>query len=504
MSDSKRLTTAFGIPVGDDQNTMTAGNRGPVLIQDVHLLEKLSHFDRERIPERVVHAKGAGAGGYFEVTADVTKYTKAKFLSEVGKQTDVFVRFSTVGGEKGSADAARDPRGFAVKFYTEEGNYDMVGNNTPVFFIRDPLKFPDFIHTQKRHPATNCPDPDMFWDFLSLTPESIHQVTILFSDRGTPASYRHLNGYSSHTFKWYNDKGEYFWVQYHFKTDQGIKNLTREEATRISGEDHNHATRDLYDAIEKGDCPSWTLQMQIMTPEQAQDYRFDIFDITKVWPHGDFPPIEVGRLVLNRNPQNYFAEVEQAAFCPGNLVPGIAASPDKMLQARLFSYHDTHIHRLGPNYHLLPVNAPKAAPKNNYQRDGFMRFDNNGGGGPNYWPNSFGGPAPDPNSLEPPFEVSGQAARHAYTYPNDDFVQAGNLYRDVMTDEDRDHLVGNILSHLSGAQKRIQMRQTALFYKADPDYGRRVAKGLRLDGKEVESLAAMSQEDKAKATAQET
>jgi catalase len=502
MSDSKKLTTAFGIPVGDDQNTMTAGNRGPVLMQDVHLLEKLSHFDRERIPERVVHAKGAGAGGYFEVTADVTKYTKAKFLSEVGKQTDVFVRFSTVGAEKGSADAARDPRGFAVKFYTEEGNYDMVGNNTPVFFIRDPLKFPDFIHTQKRHPATNCPDPDMFWDFLSLTPESIHQVTILFSDRGTPANFRHMNGYSSHTFKWYNDKGEYFWVQYHFKTDQGIKNLTREEATRISGEDPNHATRDLYDAIERGDYPSWTLQMQIMTPEQAKDYRFDIFDITKVWPHSDFPPIEVGRLVLNRNPKNYFAEVEQAAFCPGNLVPGIAASPDKMLQARLFSYHDTHLHRLGPNYHLLPVNMPKAAPENNYQRDAFMRFDDNGGGAPNYWPNSFGGPEPDSNSLEPPFEVSGQAARHAYTHPNDDFVQPGNLYRDVMTDEACDHLVGNIVSHLSGAQKRIQMRQTALFYKADQDYGRRVAEGLSLEVKDVENLAVMSREDRAKATAE--
>lgn len=502
MSDSKKLTTAFGIPVGDDQNTMTAGNRGPALMQDVHLLEKLSHFDRERIPERVVHAKGAGAGGYFEVTADVTKYTKAKFLSEVGKRTEVFVRFSTVGAEKGSADAARDPRGFAVKFYTEEGNYDMVGNNTPVFFIRDPLKFPDFIHTQKRHPATNCPDPNMFWDFLSLTPESIHQVTILFSDRGTPANFRHMNGYSSHTFKWYNDKAEYFWVQYHFKTDQGIKNLTREEATRISGEDPNHATRDLYNAIERRDYPSWTLQMQIMTPEQAKDYRFDIFDITKVWPHSDFPPIEVGRLVLNRNPKNYFAEVEQAAFSPGNLVPGIAASPDKMLQARLFSYHDTHLHRLGPNYHLLPVNMPKAAPENNYQRDGFMRFDDNGGGAPNYWPNSFGGPEPDSNSLEPPFEVSGQAARHAYTHPNDDFVQPGNLYRDVMTDEARDHLVDNIVSHLSGAQKRIQMRQTALFYKADQDYGRRVAEGLGLEVKDVENLAVMSREDRAKATAE--
>ena len=286
------LTTAFGIPVGDDQNSLTAGERGPVLMQDVHLLEKLAHFDRERIPERVVHAKGAGAYGYFEVTADVTKYTKAKFLSEIGKKTDLFVRFSTVGGEKGSADAARDPRGFAIKFYTEEGNYDMTGNNTPVFFIRDPLKFPDFIHTQKRHPATNLPNPDMFWDFLSLTPESIHQVTILFSDRGTPATYRHMNGYSSHTYKWYNDKGEYFWVQYHFKTDQGIKNLTREESKHLSGQDPDHATRDLYESIERGDHPSWTLEMQILTPEQAKDFRWDIFDITKVWPHKEVEPIK--------------------------------------------------------------------------------------------------------------------------------------------------------------------------------------------------------------------
>ena len=503
MSDSKKLTTAFGIPVGDDQNSMTAGSRGPVLMQDAHLLEKLAHFDRERIPERVVHAKGAGAGGYFEVTADVTKYTKAKFLSKVGMKTEVFVRFSTVGGEKGSADAARDPRGFAIKFYTKDGNYDLVGNNTPVFFIRDPLKFPDFIHTQKRHPATNCPNPDMFWDFLSLTPESIHQVTILFSDRGTPATYRNMNGYSSHTYKWYNKKGEYFWVQYHFKTDQGIKNLTREQATRLAGENPDHATKDLYDAIERGEYPSWTLQMQIMTPEQANDYRFDIFDITKVWPHSDFPPIEVGRLVLNRVPKNYFAEVEQAAFSPGNMVPGIAASPDKMLQARIFSYHDAHIHRLGPNYHLIPVNSPKAAADKSYQRDGFMRVDDNGGSGPNYWPNSAGGPAPDPDSLEPPFDVSGQAARQAYAHPNDDFVQAGNLYRDVMKDEDRDHLIANIAGHLKGAQKRIQLRQTALFYKADPDYGSRVAKELGLNIKKVEKLAEMSQEDRAKATAQD-
>ncbi|MDG6229752.1 MAG: catalase [Candidatus Thermoplasmatota archaeon] len=496
----KRLTTAFGIPVGDDQNSLTAGNRGPVLMQDVHLLEKLGHFDRERIPERVVHAKGAGAGGYFEVTSDVSKYTKADFLSKVGKKTEVFARFSTVGGEKGSADAERDPRGFAVKFYTEEGNYDFVGNNTPVFFIRDPLKFSDFIHTQKRNPSTNCKDPDMFWDFLSLTPESIHQVTILFSDRGIPATYRHMNGYSSHTFMWYNDKEEYFWVQYHFKTDQKIKNLTRQDAEIFKGKDPDHATRDLYDAIEKGEYPSWTLQVQIMTPEEAEDYRFDIFDITKVWPHADFPPREVGRLVLNRNPDNYFAEVEQAAFSPGNLVPGIAPSPDKMLQARLFSYHDTHIHRLGPNYHLIPVNTSKNAQENSYQRDGLMRTDKNFGGKPNYWPNSFNGPEPDETAKQPPFKILGKVDRYPFTHPNDDFIQPRALYRDVMKDMDRDHLIGNIVDHLSNAQKRIKLRQAALFYKVDPDYGRRVAEGIGVDPKKVEKLSKMSNEERVKAT----
>ncbi|MEW5911422.1 MAG: catalase [Thermodesulfobacteriota bacterium] len=497
----KRLTGAFGAPVGDDQNSLTAGARGPVLMQDAHLLEKLGHFDRERIPERVVHAKGAGAHGYFEVTADLTRWTKAKFLNKVGKKTEVFVRFSTVGGERGSADAARDPRGFAVKFYTEEGNYDLVGNNTPVFFIRDPLKFADFIHTQKRNPATNCPDPDMFWDFLSLTPESIHQVTILFSDRGTPATYRNMNGYSSHTYKWYNARGAYFWVQYHFKTDQGIKNLTRQQAEAMKGKDPDHATRDLFNAIAAGGYPSWTLEMQILTPEQAQDFQWDIFDITKVWPHGEVPPIKVGKLVLNRNPVNYFAEVEQAAFCPSNLVPGIGISPDKMLQARVFSYHDTHLHRLGPNYHLIPVNAPRNAPEMSYQRDGFMRVDGGGGSGPNYWPNSFGGPAPDPAALEPRFALEGEAGRYAFSFPNDDFVQAGNLYRKVMTAQDRSNLVGNIVDHLGQAIKRIQLRQTALFYKADAEYGSRVAKGLGLSLNEVKKLAAMSHQERAKATA---
>ena len=498
--DKKILTTGFGMPVDNDLNSLTAGPKGPVLVQDVHLIEKLAHFDRERIPERVVHAKGAGAHGTFEVTHDVTRYTKAHFLSEVGKRTEVFLRFSTVGGERGSADSERDPRGFAIKFYTEEGNYDMVGNNTPVFFIRDPLKFPDFIHTQKRNPATNLKDPDMFWDFLSLTPESIHQVTILFSDRGTPRAYRHMNGYGSHTYMWYNKKGEYWWVKLHFKTEQGIKNFTGPEAERMRGVDPDCVTRDLSDAIGRGEFPSWRLEVQIITPEQARNYRFDPFDVTKVWPHADFPPQNVGRLVLNRNPENYFAEVEQAAFSPGNLVPGIGPSPDKMLQGRLFSYHDTQRHRLGPNYHLLPINAPKAARMNSYQRDGAMRFDNNGGGGPNYWPNSFGGPDPQPEMAAPPLDISGMAARHAYELGDVDFVQAGALYRKVMTDEDRAHLVGNIVGHLKNAQKRIQLRQTALFYKADAEYGEGVAKGLGLNVDEVRQLAAMSQEDRVRAT----
>jgi len=502
MSDDKKtMTTGFGMPVDNDLNSMTAGLKGPVLVQDVHLLEKLGHFDRERIPERVVHAKGAGAHGYFEVTRDVTAYTRAKFLAKVGKKTDVFARFSTVGGERGSADSERDPRGFAVKFYTEEGNYDMVGNNTPVFFIRDPLKFPDFIHTQKRNPASNLKDPDMFWDFLSLTPESIHQVTILFSDRGTPRSFRNMNGYSSHTYMWYNAKGEHFWVKYHFKTAQGIQNFDGPEANRMRGIDPDVATRDLHDAIAEGKFPAWRIEVQIMTPEQAKTYRFDPFDVTKVWPHADVPPIEIGRMVLDRNPENYFAEVEQAAFSPANFVPGIGPSPDKMLQGRLFSYHDTHLHRLGPNYHLLPINAPKAAPMASYQRDGAMRSDGNGGAGPNYWPNSFGGPAPDPSLALPVVDVSGMAARHAYTLGDVDFAQAGALYRKAMTGTDREHLVANIVGHLKGAKKRLQLRQTALFYKADAEYGEHVAKGLGLDVNEVKKLAALSQEERVKATA---
>ena len=482
--EKKKLTTSQGSPVDDDQNSITAGVTGPALMQDVHLLEKLAHFNRERIPERIVHAKGAGAYGYFEVTHDLSNYTKAKFLSEVGKKTDLVVRFSTVGGEKGSADAERDPRGFAVKFYTEEGNYDFVGNNTPVFFIRDPLKFPDFIHTQKRHPVTNTKDPDMFWDFLSLTPESIHQVTILFSDRGTPKTFRHMNGYSGHTFMWYNDKDEYVWVKIHFKTAQGIQNLTAEEADKLKSQDPDHATRDLYESIERGDYPAWNVYVQILKPEDAENYRFNPFDITKVWPHGDYPLIPLGRMVLNRNPSNYFVDVEQAAFSPANLVPGIAPSPDKMLQGRLFSYHDAHRYRLGVNYTQLPVNAPKAATLN-YQRDGFMRTTSEHEGYPNYYPNTFGGPKPDISAKWPTYEVKGKWGRYDYVHPNDDFVQPAALYSKVMTDVDRDHLISNIVGHLRGAKKEIQIRQTAIFYKVDPDYGSRAAKGLGLDIDEI-------------------
>jgi catalase len=460
----------------------------------------MSHFNRERIPERVVHAKGAGAHGYFEVTDDVTQYTCAKFLEKVGKKTDVFVRFSTVGGEKGSADAERDPRGFAVKFYTEEGNFDMTGNNTPVFFIRDAIKFPDFIHTQKRNPATNAKDPDMFWDFLSLTPESTHQVTILFSDRGTPKSYRHMNGYTGHALKWYTKKGDYFWVKMHFKTEQGNKTFTRQEAAEMAANDPDHATRDLTESIKNGDFPAWKVYIQVMKPEEAGTYRYDPFDMTKVLPHGDYPLIPVGRMVLNRNPENYFAEVEQSAFCPGNLVPGFGLSPDKMLQARAVFYRDAHLHRLGPNYHLLPINAPRGGKMDNYQRDGAMRTDNNQGGGPNYWPNTFGGAAPDPEVKEPETDFTGVIGRRPYPKTDDDFVQAGALYSKVMDDTARGNLVGNIVAHLGGAQKRIQLRQAALFFLADKDYGTRVAEGLKLDVKEVERLAGMTQEKRVKAT----
>ncbi len=492
------MTTNQGIPVDNDQASLTTQNPHLTLLSDVHLVEKLAHFDRERIPERVVHAKGAGAYGYFEVTHDVTKYTRAAFLSEIGKKTDLFARFSTVGGGRGSADAARDPRGFAVKFYTEEGNYDMVGNNTPVFFIRDAIKFPDFIHTQKKHPATNLDDPDAFWDFLSLTPESIHQLTILFSDRGTPASYRNMHGFTSHAYMWYNAKGEYCWIKLHFKTNQGIKNLTMEEATKLAGMDPDHATRDLSEHIAKGDFPSWTVCAQIMLPEDVEKIGFDAFDVTKTWSQKDYPLIPFGKMVLNRNPENYFSEVEQAAFSPGNLVPGIAVSPDKMLQGRVFSYPDTHRHRLGPNFHMIPVNASKSQV-NSYQRDGYMNIHSEGA--PNYYPNSFGGAAPNKQYTLPDIDVQGIAARHEYQLTDADFAQAGVLYGNVMSDYDRANLVKNIAAHLKNAQKHIQLRQTALFYKSHEDYGTKVAQALGLEINEVKKLADMTQEERSAATA---
>ncbi|QRV10358.1 catalase [Bacillus velezensis] len=475
---SNKLTTSWGAPVGDNQNSMTAGDRGPALIQDVHLLEKLAHFNRERVPERVVHAKGAGAHGYFEVTNDVTKYTKAAFLSEVGKRTPLFIRFSTVAGELGSSDTVRDPRGFAVKFYTEEGNYDIVGNNTPVFFIRDAIKFPDFIHTQKRDPRTHLKNPTAVWDFWSLSPESLHQVTILMSDRGIPATLRHMHGFGSHTFKWTNDKGEGVWIKYHFKTEQGVKNLDVNTAAKIAGENPDYHTEDLFNAIENGDFPAWQLYVQIMPLEDANTYRFDPFDVTKVWSQKDYPLIEVGRMVLNRNPENYFAEVEQATFSPGTLVPGVDVSPDKMLQGRLFAYHDAHRYRVGANHQALPINRSRNEVKN-YQRDGQMRFDDNGGRSVYYEPNSFGGPKESPEDKQAAYPVSGFADSVSYNH-HDHYTQAGDLYR-LMSEEERARLVANIVSAMKPVEKEeIKLRQIGHFYKADPEYGRRVAEGLGL------------------------
>lgn len=475
---SNKLTTSWGAPVGDNQNSMTAGDRGPALIQDVHLLEKLAHFNRERVPERVVHAKGAGAHGYFEVTNDVTKYTKAAFLSEVGKRTPLFIRFSTVAGELGSSDTVRDPRGFAVKFYTEEGNYDIVGNNTPVFFIRDAIKFPDFIHTQKRDPRTHLKNPTAVWDFWSLSPESLHQVTILMSDRGIPATLRHMHGFGSHTFKWTNDKGEGIWIKYHFKTEQGVKNLDVNTAAKIAGENPDYHTEDLFNAIENGDFPAWKLYVQIMPLEDANTYRFDPFDVTKVWSQKDYPLIEVGRMVLNRNPENYFAEVEQATFSPGTLVPGVDVSPDKMLQGRLFAYHDAHRYRVGANHQALPINRSRNEVKN-YQRDGQMRFDDNGGRSVYYEPNSFGGPKESPEDKQAAYPVSGFADSVSYNH-HDHYTQAGDLYR-LMSEEERARLVANIVSAMKPVEKEeIKLRQIGHFYKADPEYGRRVAEGLGL------------------------
>ena len=480
---NRKLTTESGSQVADNQNSQTAGAEGPVLLQDQHLIEKLARFNRERIPERIVHARGSGAFGHFEVTNDVTPWTRASFLSEIGKKTETFARFSTVAGGRGSLETARDPRGFAIKFYTEDGNYDLTGNNTPIFFIRDPLKFPDFIHSQKPDPYTNRQEPDNVWDFFSLSPEATHMFTWLFGDRGIPASYRHMNGYGSHTFQWVNSAGEAFWVKYHFKTDQGIRTLTNEEAARIGGENPESHQVDLLEAIDQGAYPSWTLKVQIMPTEEAKDYRFNPFDLTKVWPHADFPLQEVGRLVLDRNPDNYFSDVEQAGFDPGHFVPGIGPSPDKMLQGRLFAYGDAHRYRLGINHTQLPVNRPHATEADNYGRDGSMRFDGNKGREKNYEPNSFGGPSQTGEPLYSGLESQGQSGTFEWNHhQGDDFSQAGALYR-LMSEDARNRLVASIADGLSQVSKQdIIDRSIGHFRAADPEYGNSVEQAVE-DGR---------------------
>ena len=476
MNPCPHMTTAAGTPVTDNQNSQTAGPRGPVLMQDYQLMEKMAHFNRERVPERVVHAKGAGAHGTFTVTGDISRYTHAALFAKVGNTCPMFGRFSTVAGEMGSADTARDPRGFALKFYTEEGNWDLVGNNTPVFFVRDPLKFSDFIHSQKRDPATGLRDNTMQWDFWSLSPESLHQVTTLFSDRGIPASLRNMNGYSSHTYSLWNKAGERFWVKWHFKTQQGIKTLTNAEAANIAGTDLDYHRRDLHGAIGRGEFPKWTVQIQIMPEADAGTYYIHPFDLTKVWPHKDYPVMEVGVLELNRNPDNYFAEVEQAAFEPGNMPLGMGASPDKMLQAWLLSYPDAHRYRIGINYAALPINKPHC-PVNTYHRDGQTRFNGNCGGSVNYEPNSFGGPVENLNLKEPLLRIQGDAGRYNHRDGNEDYSQSGDLYR-LMNESQKAQLVSNLVGALKDVPRFIQVRQIVHFSKADADYGARVAAGL--------------------------
>jgi len=485
----KIMTTDAGRPVGDNQNSLTAGPRGPIVFEDYLLFEKMAHFNRERVPERVVHAKGSGAHGHFVCTNPrMPEYTRARLFSRPGVPTEVFVRFSTVGGEKGSADTERDPRGFAVKFYTEEGNWDMVGNNTPVFFLRDPLKFGDFIHTQKRDPQTNLKSPTMMWDFWSLSPESLHQVTILFSDRGTPDGYRYMNGYSSHTFSLINEKNELSYVKWHFKTKQGIRNFTREGAEEMRGKNPDYAQSDLFDSIQAGNFPKWRVCIQIMPEKDSDKYHINPFDLTKVWPHGDYPLVEVGEMVLDRNPENYFAEVEQAAFEPRNIVPGMGYSPDKMLQARLISYPDAHRYRIGVNYDALPINKP-ACPVHTYNRDGAMRFDGNCGSSTNYEPNSFGGPSEDPKYRERARMITGLVDRHNHRLDADYYTQPGNLFR-LMSYVERERLIGNIVASMQTVPANIQRRQIQHFLKADPAYGAGVAQGLGLDIQDIATRAA--------------
>jgi catalase len=471
------LTTTAGAPVADNQNSLSAGPRGPLLLQDYELLEKLAHQNRERIPERVVHAKGWGAHGTLTVTHDITRYSRAAIFSHVGKKTEMLARFSTEAGELGAADAERDIRGFALKFYTGEGNWDMVGNNTPVFFVRDPLKFPDFIHTQKRHPQTNLRSPTAMWDFWSLSPESLHQVTILFSDRGLPQGVRFMNGYGSHTYSMINAAKERFWVKFHFKTRQGHKHWTNAEAAQVIGRTRESTQEDLFQAIQKGDYPRWTMMIQVMPELDAEKTPYNPFDLTKVWPHQDYPLIEVGVMELNRNPANYFMEIEQAAFAPSNIVPGIGFSPDKMLQARIFSYADAHRHRLGTHYEALPVNAPHV-PVNNYHKDGAMRFfPNNPNPDAYYEPNSFGGPKQVSEYREPPLRISGAADRYDHRAGNDDFSQPRALWK-LFDDAQRKRLYGNIAAAMAGVPDHIVHRQLALFDTIDPAYAAGVAEAL--------------------------
>lgn len=489
--EQRKLTTAFGAPVADNQNTMTAGPRGPVLLQDPWFIEKMAHFDREVIPERRMHAKGSGAFGTFKVTNDITKYTKAAIFSEVGKETEMFVRFSTVAGERGAADAERDIRGFAMKFYTEQGNWDLVGNNTPVFFFRDPKKFPDLNHAVKRDPRTNMRSPQNNWDFWTSLPEALHQVTITMSDRGIPKSYRHMHGFGSHTYSFINANNERHWVKFHFVTQQGIENLTDEEATELIGRDRESHQRDLYEAIEKGNYPKWKMYIQIMTEEQARNMPYNPFDLTKVWYKSEFPLIEVGEFELNRNPDNYFADVEQAAFAPTNIVPGIGFSPDKMLQGRLFSYGDAQRYRLGVNHWQIPVNYPRNVKNfNPYHRDGAMRIDGNQGSKIHYEPNSYGQWQEQPEFKEPALQLDGAAYEWNFRDDDDDYyTQPGKLFN-LMTKEQQQVLFENTARNMQGTTKEVQLRHINNCYKADPAYGEGVAKALGISMSEVEAASS--------------
>lgn len=485
MEEKRRLTTASGIPVTNNEDSMTVGPRGPVLLQDFHLHEKMAHFNRERIPERVVHAKGSGAYGTFKVTKDISRYSRAKVFNEIGKETRVFLRFSTVGGEKGSADTERDPRGFAMKFYTEDGNWDLVGNNTPVFFVKDPKKFGDFIHTQKRDPQTNMKSATMKWDFWSLNPESLHQVLILMSDRGTPYGYRHMHGFSSHTFSMVNSNNERVWVKFHVKTQQGIRNFTDEEAEEMRGKEPDFAQDDLFHAIEEGNFPKWTVNIQVMTDEQAEAFQWNPFDLTKVWPQKEYPLMEVGEIELNENPDNYFAHVEQAAFAPAHVVDGISYSPDKMLQGRILSYPDAHRYRLGANYEQIPVNRCPFMVSN-YQRDGYMRVDGNQGSAPNYFPNSFDEIYEDESQKQPAWELhSSTADFYDRNAPGEDdhYTQPGNLYR-LMDEQAKKNTVHNIVGDMKGIdgpkKELIIMRQLCHWFRADMDLGMGIAQGLNV------------------------